>query len=309
MNKELRSSLLLLITAMIWGFAFVAQRVGMEHLEPFTYNGIRFGLGGLSLIPVIRVFSRSDSDKGNKEEDNDRLVFKYGILAGSVLFIGATLQQVGLLYTTAAKAGFITTLYIIIVPILGLFLNHKVTSNIWIGAIIATVGLYFLSINEDLTIGFGDLLQLIGAFFWAIHIIIIGFFTKKVNSLKLSSMQFATCSILSLIVALIFEDIQMTNIIKAIVPVLYGGLMSVGIAYTLQVVAQRHAKASHAAIAMSMESVFAAIGGMIILGERLPARGLVGCILMLVGMLISQADNFKTKGINQIRRESIREEI
>ncbi len=304
MNKELRSSLLLLLTAIIWGFAFVAQRLGMDYLEPFTYNAIRFGLGSISLIPVIKMFSKSNDDSDKEIEEDDKLIFKYGLIAGSVLFIAATLQQVGLLYTTAAKAGFITTLYIVLVPILGLFLGQKTSTNIWIGVVVATIGLYFLSINENFTIGFGDLLQLIGAIFWAIHIIVIGFFTRKVNSLKLSSVQFATCSILSFIVAFIFEDIQFINIKAAIVPILYGGIMSVGIAYTLQAIGQRHAKASHAAIALSMESVFAAIGGMIILSERLPARGILGCILMLIGMLISQADNFKIKTRNTASQES-----
>ena len=304
MNKELRSSLLLLLTAIIWGFAFVAQRLGMDYLEPFTYNAIRFGLGSISLIPVIKIFSKPNDDSDKEIEEDDKLIFKYGLIAGSVLFIAATLQQVGLLYTTAAKAGFITTLYIVLVPILGLFLGQKTSTNIWIGVVVATIGLYFLSINENFTIGFGDLLQLIGAIFWAIHIIVIGFFTRKVNSLKLSSVQFATCSILSFIVAFIFEDIQFINIKAAIVPILYGGIMSVGIAYTLQAIGQRHAKASHAAIALSMESVFAAIGGMIILSERLPARGILGCILMLIGMLISQADNFKIKTRNTASQES-----
>lgn len=302
MNKELRSSLLLLLTAMIWGFAFVAQRAGMEYLGAFTYNGIRFSLGSLSLIPVIKVFAKPSND--NVDKENSKLVIKYGVIAGCILFIGATLQQVGLLYTTAAKAGFITTLYIVIVPILGLFLKQKSSASIWLGAIIATLGLYFLSIDENLTIGFGDLLQLIGAIFWAIHILVIGSFTSKVDSLKLSSMQFATCGILSFIVAFIFEDIQMANILKSAVPILYGGFMSVGVAYTLQVVAQKNAKASHAAIAMSMESVFAAIGGILLLGEKLPARGVMGCILMLSGMLISQADNFNIKALNRIASES-----
>ncbi len=304
MNKELRSSLLLLLTAMIWGFAFVAQRAGMEYLGAFTYNGIRFSLGSLSLIPVIKIFSKPSNDTDNIDKGDNKLVIKYGIIAGCILFIGATLQQVGLLYTTAAKAGFITTLYIVIVPILGLFLKQKTSPSIWLGAIVATVGLYFLSINENLTIGFGDLLQLIGAIFWAIHILVIGSFTSKVDSLKLSSMQFATCGILSFVVAFIFEDIQVANIVKSAVPILYGGFMSVGIAYTLQVVAQKNAKASHAAIAMSMESVFAAIGGILLLGEKLPARGYMGCLLMLAGMLISQADNFNIKALNPITSES-----
>lgn len=298
MTKELRSSFLLLLTAIIWGFAFVAQRVGMDHLGAFTYNGIRFALGSLSLIPVIKIFAKPNKYDRNNDEDNNRLLIKCGLMAGSVLFIAATLQQIGLIYTTAAKAGFITTLYIVIVPILGLFIKQKVSLNIWIGAIVATLGLYFLSINENFTIGFGDLLQLISAVFWAIHIILIGFFTKKANSLKLSSMQFATCSILSFLCAFIFEDINISSIIDAAVPILYGGIMSVGIAYTLQVIAQKHAKSSHAAIAMSMESVFAAIGGILLLGEKIPGRGIMGCFLMLLGMIISQGDNFNIKVLN-----------
>lgn len=307
MNKELRSSLLLLITAMIWGLAFVAQRVGMDYLGAFTYNGLRFGLGSLSLLPVIKFFAKpSEDDKEKNIQENNAYLIKYGVIAGSILFIAASLQQVGIVYTTAAKAGFITTLYIVLVPILGLFLKQKTSINVWVGAIVATLGLYFLSINENFTIAYGDLLQLIGAFFWAMHIIAIGFFTKRVNSLKLSSLQFGTCSLLSLICALIFEDIQLEGIISAAAPILYGGLMSVGIAYTLQVVAQKHAKSSHAAIAMSMESVFAAIGGILILGEKLPARGILGCLLMLAGMMLSQADNFNLKALNKISQESTR---
>ncbi|MDP3385652.1 MAG: DMT family transporter [Eubacteriales bacterium] len=300
-NKELRASFLLLLTAAIWGFAFVAQRVGMQYVGAFTFNGIRFALGSLSLLPVIKYFELKNKNKEKEyNRDNPKLIMKYGILAGSVLFIAATLQQVGMIYTTAGKAGFITSLYIVIVPIIGIAIKQKSTSNIWLGAIVAAVGLYFLSINENLTIEFGDLLQLIGAFFWATHIIVIGFFVSKVDAIKLSSMQFATCSILSFIVAFILEDIQIANVFSAMVPLLYGGLMSVGIAYTLQVVAQRHAKASHAAIALSMEAVFAAIGGMVLLGERLPLRGYFGSLLMLAGMLISQADNFKRKNKGQI---------
>ncbi|MGM0396810.1 MAG: DMT family transporter, partial [Bacillota bacterium] len=218
-------------------------------------------------------------------------IAKYGAIAGSILFTAAALQQVGLIYTTAGKAGFITSLYIVLVPILGLFIKQKSNGYIWVGAVVAAIGLYFLSINEDLTIQFGDLLQIIGAFFWAAHILVIGSFASKINALKLSSAQFAVCSALSLIVALIFEEIKMANIISAAVPILYGGVMSVGIAYTLQVVAQRHAKPSHAAIALSMEAVFAALGGALLLNEVMSLRGYFGALLMLAGMLISQGEN------------------
>jgi drug/metabolite transporter (DMT)-like permease len=300
-GKELRSSVLLLITAAIWGFAFVAQRVGMKHIGPFTYSGVRFALGSLSLLPIIFFMNRREKGKEENLRKNERRdVMKYGAIAGSILFLAASLQQVGLLYTTAGKAGFITSLYIVIVPIIGIVLKHKAGLNIWVGAIVAAVGLYFLSINEDFTIEFGDFLELVGAVFWGLHIIVIGSFVSKVDAVKLSSTQFAVCAILSLIAAFMFEDVNMEGISAAAIPILYGGLISAGIAYTIQAVAQKSAKASHAAIALSMEAVFAAIGGILLLGETLPLRGYMGCLLMLAGMLISQADNFKKRTRNAL---------
>lgn len=287
-NKQIQSNLLLLLTAAIWGLAFVAQRVGMDYIGPFTFNAVRFLLGSISLIPAIRIFYSNESDR-----KIDKRVIKYGIIAGSFLFAGSSLQQVGLIYTTAAKAGFITSLYIILVPIIGIFIGQKTSKNIWIGAVIAVIGLYLLSVKEDLTIGFGDLLQLIGAFFWAMHIILIGEFSNKVNPLRLSQLQFATCSLLAFIAALLFENIEISSIFAAYAPILYGGILSVGVAYTLQVVAQKNAKAGPAAIALSMEAVFAVIGGILFLNESLDIRGYVGCGLMLAGMLISQLDAFK----------------
>lgn len=295
-SKEIKSVFILLLTAAIWGFAFVAQRVGMDHLGAFTFNAIRFALGSISLLPVI-YFLDKRSKKQVKEDAGQEADFKTtikaGLIAGSVLFIAASLQQVGLIYTTAAKAGFITSLYIVIVPILGIFLKQKTHATTWIGAIIAAVGLYFLSINENFTIEFGDVLEIIGAFFWAVHIQIIGRFVENINALKLSSAQFATCSILSLIVALIFEEINISGIQNAIIPLLYGGIMSVGVAYTLQAVGQRYAKPSHAAVALSMEAVFAAIGGILLLDESLTLRAYFGCALMMAGMLITQTENIE----------------
>lgn len=300
-TKEVKSVFILLLTAAIWGFAFVAQRVGMQHVGAFTFNGVRFALGSLSLLPVIYFFSKKTKEE-NKEEADIKTTIKSGIIAGSVLFIAASLQQVGLIYTTAGKAGFITSLYIVLVPILGIFLKQKTHITTWIGALIAVAGLYFLSINESLTIEFGDFLEIIGAFFWAIHIQLIDKFVKNVDAIKLSSIQFATCSIFSLITAFIFEDINITGISNALIPILYGGIMSAGVAYTLQAVGQKHAKPSHAAIALSMEAVFAAIGGIIILSESLPLKGYLGCALMMVGMLITQIENFgKSKASDVIK--------
>jgi drug/metabolite transporter (DMT)-like permease len=252
-------------------------------------------LGSISLLPVIYFFDKKFKSENSAERvDADiKTTIKSGVIAGCILYIAASLQQVGLIYTTAAKAGFITSLYIVLVPILGIFLKQKTHSTTWLGAITAAVGLYFLSINEGFTIEFGDLLQVIGALFWAVHIQVIDKFVKNVDAIKLSSTQFATCSVLSLITAFIFEDISMSGVVSAIVPLLYGGVMSAGVAYTLQAVGQRYAKPSHAAIALSMEAVFAAIGGILILNETMSLRGYLGCALMLAGMLISQAENIK----------------
>lgn len=290
-KTQLKANILLLLTAAIWGLAFVAQKVGAEHVGAFTYNGIRFALGSISLIPLI-LFLNKKKGENEKTKNNDRdslkLTVKAGIIAGCALFIATSLQQMGVMGTTAGKAGFITGLYMVIVPILGLFLKQKVNKSTWIGIVIAIIGLYLLSINEDFSISNGDLLVLIGSVGWAVHILLIDNFTKKIDPLKLSSVQFATCSILSLVMAIIFEDINMVGISGAMVSILYGGLLSVGVAYTLQVVAQKNAKPSHAAILLSMESVFGALGGAMFLGERIGARGLVGCILIFIAIIISQ---------------------
>lgn len=280
----LKSNLLLLFTAAIWGFAFVAQRVGMAYVGPFTFNGVRFLLGSLSLLPLIFYF-RNDSSSASTGWENEMLP---GMLAGTVLFLGASLQQVGLMYTTAGKAAFVTGLYIVLVPILGLFLHQKPGRGTWAGCIIALSGIYFLCVKETSAIQLGDLLELIGAFFWAAHILIIGHYSNRVDVLKLSSLQFLTCSVFSLLVAIMVERIMIDNIITAAVPLLYGGICSVGIAYTLQAIGQKHAPPAHAAIILSMETVFAVIGGFLLLGEKLGALELLGCALMLFGMIISQ---------------------
>lgn len=290
-TKEVKSVFILLLTAAIWGFAFVAQRVGMQHVGAFTFNGVRFALGSISLLPVIYFFNRKNKDQ-QKEEADLKTTVKSGLIAGSVLFIAASLQQIGLIYTTAGKAGFITSLYIVLVPIIGILFKQKTHTKTWIGALTAAIGLYFLSINESFTIEFGDFLEIIGAVFWACHILLIDRFVKNVDAIKLSSIQFATCAVLSMITAFITEDVNAAGISGALVPILYGGIMSAGVAYTLQAVGQKYAKPSHAAIALSMESVFAAIGGIVLLAERMSPRGYLGCALMLLGMLIAQSENF-----------------
>lgn len=286
--SPIQANTLLLLTSAIWGFAFVAQRVGMDHVGPFTFNAIRFALGGLSLLPLIRATRR----RRQHHAPAPRLLLG-GLVAGVLLFGGASSQQVGVVTTTAGKAGFITGLYVVLVPLSGLFGGERVGRLAWLGAILATVGLYFLSVPRHagegaLTLAPGDLWVLLSAFFWTAHIRVIQSLTTRIDPLPLAAVQFGVCSLLSWGVALATEPITGVRLAGALVPILYGGLMSVGVAYTLQVVAQQHAPVTPAAIIMSLESAFAALGGWVVLGERLDARGGVGAALMMAGMVLAQ---------------------
>ncbi len=293
MNRlSVKSDALLLLTALIWGFAFVAQRVGMEYVGPFTFNGVRFALGGLSLLPLLLRNRNSPSALAGKGNPGSRALLLGGAATGLVLYAGASLQQMGLVYTTAGNAGFITGLYVVIVPILGLLWRQKTDAGTWIGAVLAAVGLYLLSVTESFDISFGDLLVLMGAFVWAGHVLLIGWLSPKIDPLRLAFAQFCVCSVLSLATAVCVETITVSGLFHAAVPILYGGFLSVGIAYTLQVVAQQYAHPAHAAILLSLEAVFAAIGGWMLLGETFTARGILGCALMLSGMLLSQLWTF-----------------
>ena len=282
---KIKGNLLLLLTAAIWGFAFVAQRAGMEHVGPFTFNSIRFALGSLSLLPLILFFApQSAGGRGGSWREAARI----GALLGSVLFTGASLQQIGIIYTTAGKAAFITCMYIVLVPIAGIFLKQRLTVPARAGTILALMGLYLLCVKEQFTIAPGDLLELLGSFFWTLHILLIDYYSPQIDTLKLAFFQCATCALLSAAGALGAETITLGGIRDAGIPILYGGICSVGIAYTLQIVGQKHASPAHAAIILSMETVFAAIGGFLLLGERFGWRELWGCALMLAGMLLSQ---------------------
>jgi drug/metabolite transporter (DMT)-like permease len=287
-DASLRADGLCLVTALIWGLAFVAQRIGMDYMGPMAYNGIRFALGAAVLAPLALRSMRYPPAAPFLSGSNPGFPWLGGAVAGAVLFIGASLQQVGLKYTTAGKAGFITGLYVVLVPLMGLFFRQRPARGDVVGAAIAVVGLYFLSVTEDFTLAPGDGLELVGAFFWAGHVLVIGWLSPRTRALPLAMAQYAVCSVLSLACAFVFEEVTWAGIGGAAVPILYGGLLSVGLAYTLQVVAQRDAKPTHVAILLSFETVFAAIGGVIILNESLGARGLLGCSLMFVGMLASQ---------------------
>jgi len=296
-GRTWESDLLLLITAMIWGFAFVAQRVGMRFVGPFTFNGVRFFLGCLPLLPIL-FWNRKKESHG--VSFTSKTVLLGGIFAGLILFSGASLQQVGIVYTTAGKAGFITGLYVVIVPFLGLLWRDKTTHfGTWTGAVLAAIGMYFLSITSQFTISKGDFLVFLSAFLWACHVQFVGWLSPRIGATRLGVVQYCVCGALSLLVAFPTETITFSGLSKALVPILYGGFLSVGIAYTLQLVAQKKAPAAHAAILMSLETVFAALGGWIVLNETLTPRALLGCGLILSGMLASQLYPYLVKRGNK----------
>lgn len=285
MNKKLRSSFILLLTAFIWGIAFVAQRVGADYMGTLTFNGIRFILGALSLIPVIAIFERKKV-MSNQER---KLLIKYAILAGLVLFVASTLQQQGIMISgSAGKASFITGLYTVFVPVCGLFVHKRVNVSTWFGVVFAVAGLYLVSVGGSDAFGIGDILVLIGTFFWTAHIIIIERATKRVSALRFAMGQFLFCGVLSMLFACIFETITFSAIRQGIIPILYGGFMSVGVAYTCQIIGQKDSDPTAAAIILSTESVFGAVGGALLLNERMSIRGYVGCVLIFAGIVLAQ---------------------
>ncbi len=293
MKSKLRSGGILLVVAMIWGFAFVAQVVGAEHLSCMSYNGVRFLLGAVSLLPVIAVFGREPMDKARK-----KITLLASLCGGIVLFIASDLQQWGIEFTdSAGKSGFITGLYIILVPIAELLIFRKKTAvTVWLGAVCAVCGLYLLSMTGASSFAFGDILLIIGAVFWAAHILVIDRFNGRgIHTLWFACGQFAVCGILNITGALLFEDISISGIQSALLPLLYGGLMSVGVAYTLQIIGQKHSDPTAASIILSFESVFSCIGGILFLHETMHASNYIGCILMFAGMMLAQIPTGKGK--------------
>lgn len=297
-----RANLLLALTAAIWGFGFVAQRLGADHMGAMSFNATRFAIGAVSLLPLIWWFARQRRpaplvvpeppagevyDEEPPATGTARSPVLPGMVAGTVLFTAAGLQQVGLETTTAGKAGFITGLYIVLVPVLARLLGRRATPAVWAGLVLAVPGLWLLSMTEDLTIATGDLLVLVGAVFWAVHILVIDHYVSTVDALRLSAIQFGACALLSTGAALLVEEAPFTGLAPALWAVLYGGIVAVGVAYTLQVVAQRHAHASHAALLLSLEAVFGALGGWLLLQESMSPRMLLGCALMMAGIVVS----------------------
>ncbi len=258
----------------------------MENIGPFAFNGIRFALGSISLVPLL--FLNRNKNRPQTVKSEQSFIWEGGILCGLLLFAGSSFQQVGIVYTTAGNAGFITGLYVILVPVFGLFWHHKVNPQTWIGAIIALAGLYFLSIRQSLSFAYGDALVFISAFFFAGHVLMIGKYAPKTSIIRLSIIQFGVASLLSLVISFFMETTTFEDIRLAAIPILYGGIMSVGVAYTLQVYGQRKTHPAHAAIILSMESLFAAVGGILILHEPLTFSIAMGGIMMLGGVILSQ---------------------
>lgn len=299
MKTKIKSTVLLFLTAIIWGFAFVAQRVGAEYVGAFTFNGIRFFLGTISLIPVILIFEREKFDKSKFIK-----TLIPSILAGTVLFIASTLQQYGVEITgSAGKAGFLTGLYTVLVPLIRFVMGKKTSIFTFIGAIFAVTGLFFLCMTGDeFTFGIGDVVLIIGAFFWAGHILVVDKYVDNVSPLKFSMMQFLVCGILSMIFAFILEDIELSAVKSAGIPILYGGIMSVGVAYTCQILGQKESDPTFASIVFSTESVFSAIGGALLLNEIMSGRGYLGCVLIFIGIVFSQLNTTEIKKLFKKQR-------
>lgn len=292
-KMSMKSAFLLSLTAFIWGTAFVAQSTGMDYIGPFTFSCLRNLMGGAFLIPCIMILDKLGSGESkekrrahSKEERKELLIG--GIACGIALFVASNLQQFGIQYTSAGKAGFITALYIVLVPIFGLFFRKKIGMKVWISIMLAIVGLYFLCITEGFTIGKGDLYVFLCAIGFAIHIMIIDYFSSKVDGVRMSCIQFWITGSLSAIPMLIFETPTLSAIISGFLPLAYAGIMSSGVAYTLQIVGQKDADPTLASLILSLESVFAVLAGWMILGEQLSMRELTGCALMFAAIILSQ---------------------
>lgn len=290
MIKNFKGSIMLLITSIIWGTAFVAQSEGMNYVEPFTYNAMRTLLGGVVLIPVMILFRFSDKRNGKKKSSCSlKNTVIGGICCGVALFIASSFQQAGIAQTTAGKAGFVTALYIVIVPMIGIFLHKKMPLRMWLFIAIALAGFWLLCIKQDIGISSGDLLVFFGAIFFAVHITVIDYFNQKnTDGVLMSCIQFFTAGLLMLICMFIFEKPTIPNIMGAGGTILYAGILSCGVAYTLQILGQKHTNPTLATMLMSLESVFAALSGWLILGEKLSIKEFIGCVLIFAAVILAQ---------------------
>ena len=292
-RKTAGHSAMLLLAALVWGIAFVAQSEGVNYVETFTFNTCRFLLGGAVLIPCIFFLKREKKAEAEKVSEEEKKAQRKTLLAGGIccgvaLCLASNFQQIGIQYTTVGKAGFITACYIVIVPVIGLFMKKKCSPMIWLSVLLAVVGLYLLCINEQFSIGYGDILVFVCAILFSVHILIVDYFSPKVDGVKMSCIQFFVCGILSGIPALLLEKPDLTDILAAKVPVLYAGIMSCGVAYTLQIIGQKNMNPTVASLILSLESCISVIAGWLILGQNLNSREIWGCILMFGAIILAQ---------------------
>ena len=285
--KKIRAALMLTIAALVWGAAMSFQSEGMEHVGPLTFQAVRFLIGGTVLLPAVFVLGKNDPGK-DRADYNPKGVFIGGAVCGIFLMLACTLQQFGILYTTVGKAGFLTSLYIIMIPILGVFIGKKIGLNVWLSVALAMVGMYLLCMKESLVLSKGDTLVFICAFVFSLQIMAVDKYTAIYNALKLSCIQFYVCGILTCILMFIFEKPMLNDILNAWVPILYTGACSCGIGYTFQSIAQKDLDPSLASILMSLESVFAALFGWILIGQKMSYREIVGCVIMFAAIIIAQ---------------------
>lgn len=286
---RVKNGIMLFLTAFIWGTAFVAQSVGMDYLEPFSFNGIRCLIGATALLPCIWFLNRmnGETEKEEKKKSGKDLLTG-GIACGILLFTASSLQQIGIQYTTAGKAGFITAFYIVIVPVLGIFLHKKTGWKIWLAVVLALAGLYFLCITESFSVGKGDILVFLCALVFAVHILVIDHFSPKVDGVKMSCIQFLVSGILSIPFMFALETPKFGSVMSAWMPLLYAGILSCGVAYTLQILGQRNVNPAIASLILSLESCFSVLAGWIVLGERLSVRESTGCIMMFLAIILAQ---------------------
>lgn len=294
---KLKNAVILALTAFIWGTAFVAQSVGMDHLGPFTFNGVRNFIGGFALLPCIALLQKIEGNHEAKCSGTKKDLIVGGISCGVCLFAASSLQQMGLQYTTTGKAGFITAFYIVLVPVLGIFLKKKIGWKVWVAVILAVIGLYFLCITEKFSIGQGDILIFICALIFAVHIMIIDYFSPKVDGVKMSCIQFFVCGTVSLIPMFAFENPTIGGIAASMGALLYAGVLSSGVAYTLQIIGQKNVNPAIASLILSLESCFAVLAGWIVLGQKLSVRESIGCVLMFTAIILAQLPERNKKNI------------
>lgn len=288
-----KNAFMLFLTAFIWGTAFVAQSVGMDYLGPFGFNGIRSLIGGVALLPCIYILGKIN--KNSNEKGDVKTLAAGGICCGLALFAASSMQQIGIQYTTAGKAGFITAFYIVLVPVFGIFLGKKTGWKIWLAVALALAGLYFLCITESFSVGRGDIYVFIGALLFTVHILVIDYFAPRTDGVKMSCIQFFVAGILSMFPMSAFETTTVEGIMRSWGPLLYAGVLSCGVAYTLQIIGQKNMNPTVASLILSLESCISVLAGWAILGEQLSVREGVGCILMFAAIVLAQIPEKQSK--------------